>query len=49
MIKKQEEFNLLLTAIFCHIDDFCNELNKHVLEDASNRGRLHWIGCGMQQ
>jgi hypothetical protein len=39
MIKKREEFNLLLTTIFCHIDDFCNELNKHVLEDASNRGR----------
>jgi len=30
---------LLLTTIFCQVDDFCNELNKHLLQDASNRGR----------
>lgn len=30
---------MLLTIIFCHVDDFCNELNKHLLQDASGRGR----------
>ncbi len=30
---------MLLTTIFCQVDDFCNELNKHLLQDASNRGR----------
>lgn len=30
---------MLLTIIFCYIDDFCNELDKYLLQDTSNRGR----------
>lgn len=38
-ITKREEHSLLLTTIFCHVDDFCNELNKHLFENTSKRGR----------
>ena len=36
---KERSSNMLLTTIFYHVDNFCNEIEKHMsLESATNKG-----------